>query len=140
MGSYNTTSWYGNVLYYQSSREPPSSTVYILYQKLTPQHWSHSSLEEHRTANMVIWVRVRPMPKIGNGFFYKLRTKISLSPEQRLACLQTNSPQQTCKSIAAIVGVIYYGCKSVAAIVDDIYQVCKTNYEDRSYILTKKII
>ena len=47
--------------------------------------------------------------------FSESRTKIGLSVDK------FTTPQQTCKSIAAIVGVIYYVCKSIAAIVDDIY-------------------
>ena len=45
--------------------------------------------------------------------FSESRTKIGLSVNKKT--------QQTCKSIAAIVGVIYYVCKSIVAIVDDIY-------------------
>ena len=108
-------------------------------------HWLMAQLVEHQIQELKIlrgrgFGSLRELCSKNGIFFYKLRTKISLSPEQRLACLQTNSPQQSCKSIAAIVGVIYYVCKSIATVVDDIYQACKTNYENRSYILTKKII
>ena len=75
-----------------------------------------------------IRVQVRALQKIAKFFFYKLRTKISLSPEQRFPCLLTKS-QQTCKRIGAIVDVTYYGCKEIARILD-------TNKEDnKNYIV-----
>ena len=42
--------------------------------------------------------------------YSKSRTKIGLSVDKK--------PQQTCKSIAAIVDVVYCGCKEIANILE----------------------
>ena len=60
----------------------------------------------------------------GQRYSSKSTTKIGLSVDKY-------SPQQSCKTITAIVDVFYYGCNSMAAIVDGIYYGCKTKYVEK---------